>query len=294
MLLRFHAPKGGYFNDTARTAGILTTIATLFSVLFALVILLSVEAYKDTQSKADAEADSVLNEFQLATLFHARDRYAIQSQLVCYGQSVSALEWPVVNDHRTSPVVEQWGSSVDSTAGAAEVEGTRAAASYQLFVGQSLERQQDRRGRLEGAAGALPAMVWPVLILGAASILVFVVGHADRAEPVFAQMFQVGVAVVLVCSSLFLINALNHPFVAKPGRIEPVEMDRAVSRMKTDLARSIDADSLDATLPCDAQGRPLQREPATPNFASTSTMGRSSLAGSWLLVLVTTSPSGVK
>ena len=243
-------------------------------MLFALVILLSVEAYKETQSKANAEADSILKEFQLATLFPSRDQYKVQSELVCYGRSVSAIEWPVLNDHETSSVVEQWGSSIDSTAMAADVRGTRATASYQLFLEQTLQRQQERRGRLEGADGALPDMVWPILILGAISIVAFVIGHADRGEHLVAQMFQVGVTTVLLSASLLLINALNHPFVANPGKIQPEAMKRAVNTIEAKLSESIAADGLEATLPCDAQGRPSPPQPATPAFAANSTMSQ--------------------
>src|SRR5690606_37429062 len=76
--LRRHTPEGGFFSDSDRAAGIFGSIGTLFSVLLALVILLSVETYSDTKSHANAEADLVLEQFQLARPFPSGDQFQVQ------------------------------------------------------------------------------------------------------------------------------------------------------------------------------------------------------------------------
>jgi polar amino acid transport system substrate-binding protein len=270
--LRRYAPRGGYFADSDRAAGIFGSIGTLFSVLLALVIFLSVEKYTETQSHTNAEADSVLEQFQLAELFPSRNQYSIQSQLVCYGRSVRDLEWPVQSDLRSSPVVEYWAGSINAATDAITISGPRAEAGYQLFLQQTLERQSDRRGRLEGAAGALPGMVWPILVIGAIAIVAHLVAYADSRERMASQAFQVGIVTFLLSASLLLINALDHPFSATPGKILPDKMQRSVEVMQEELTRAIDAPNLDATLPCAADGTPAEALPLNPEFPSGSTM----------------------
>ena len=270
--LRRHAPKGGFFSDSDRAASIFGSVATLFSVLLALVIFLSVEAYTETQSRANAEADSVLEQFQLAQLFPSEDQYAVQSELVCYGRAVKDLEWPVMESLRSSPVVDYWATSIDASIDSVEVLGPRAEAGFQLFLGQTLQRQEERRGRLEGAEGALPTMVWPILFLGAAGILAHLIAYTDSGERSLSQAFQVGVVTFILGSSLLLINALDHPFTAQPGDIKPHKMESSVGVMEQQLSGIIDARNLDATLPCDALGRPKEETPPSRNFPAGSPM----------------------
>lgn len=271
LLLRRHAPRGGFLTDTNRVAAIFSGISTLFSVLLALVILLSVENYSEAESRANAEADSVLEQFQLAALFPSRHQYAIQSQLVCYGRSVASLEWPRMN-LESNVIVDNWADSIDAVTDTVTINGPRAESGFELFLQQSLERQQERRGRLEGAEGALPGMVWPILILGAVGIIAYLIAFADRGESALSQVFQVGLVTLLLGSSLLLINALNHPFAATPGKIVPDEIQRSVAVMEAHLRHSIDSDRLDTTLPCDDEGSPREDLPVARTFPPGSTM----------------------
>jgi polar amino acid transport system substrate-binding protein len=271
---RDRAPHGGFFSDSDRAAGIFNCVGTMFSVLLALVIFLSVESYQATQSHAHAEADSVLEQFQTARLFPSRDQYAIQSQLICYGRGVAAQEWPKLNDSHAHPVVDGWALSIDSTMDSVAISGSKEDAAFQQFLAQTLERQQDRRGRLGGAEGALPPTVWPILVLGAITILAYMIAYADSGERVVTQAFQVGVVTLLLGGSLLLINALDHPFSENPGQIKPDKMMASLDAMESSLANSIDADNLDATLPCDAKGLPYDGPPglAATDFPPSSSM----------------------
>jgi ABC-type amino acid transport substrate-binding protein len=272
LRVRQRAPRGGYFSDSDRAASIFSCIGTMFSVLLALVIFLSVETYSATQSHANAEADSVLEQFQLAQLFPSQDQYLVQSQLICYGRSVAHKEWPLMKDNRHSPIVDGWALSLDATIDSVEVDNSKAEAAFQLFLTQTLQRQEERRGRLEGAEGALPATVWPILFLGAIAIVAYMVAYADRRERVMSQAFQIGVVTLLLGASLLLINALDHPFGANPGQIKPEKMLTTVGTMQQYLSSSIDTDELEATLPCNLAGIPPDTGPVASRFLPGSTM----------------------
>jgi ABC-type amino acid transport substrate-binding protein len=274
VAIRSRSPRGGFFADSERAAGIFNAIGTMFSVLLALVILLSVETYTHTKSNANAEADSVVEQFRLAEFFPSRDQYRVQSQLVCYGRSVVEDEWPLMSEDTSSPVVDEWSRSIDSIVDGVAVRGSKAEVGFELFLSQGLERQAQRRGRLEGAAGTLPSMVWPILILGAVSILIYVVYYADKAERVISQVIQVGLITALLGGSLVLIRALDHPFSDNPGAIQPDKMETSLQFMEGSLSAAIDSDSLEATLPCDQAGLPRSSEPFAKSFPEGSTMAR--------------------
>jgi ABC-type amino acid transport substrate-binding protein len=279
IILRRKAPRGGFFSDSDRAASVFSCIATMFSVLLALVILLSVETYTETRSNAHAEADSVLEQFHLAAYFPSRDQYRLQSELVCYGRAVVADEWQRMRTNGSSPVVDGWSSSIDAATDAVDLRDAKAETGFGLFLEQTLERQDQRRGRLEGAAGSLPSMLWPILFLGAFSVLLYVIYYADRAERATSQAIQVGLVTALLGSSLVLITALDHPFSTTPGAISPDKMGRSLTAMERDLSASIDARDLHATLPCDEAGRPLPADPVAETFPDGSTMARIVEAG---------------
>jgi polar amino acid transport system substrate-binding protein len=272
IALRRFAPRGGFFSDSDRAAGIFSSIGTLFSVLLALVILLSVETYSDTKSHANAEADLVLEQFQLAQLFPSNDQFAVQSQLICYGRSVMNDEWALMSKNRQSNVVDGWAQSIDSTIDSVSIDGAKAESSFELFLQQTLQRQEERRGRLQGAEGSLPPLVWPVLLLGGLTVLAYIISYADRAERVYIQAMQVGLVTVLLGASLLLINALDHPFSNNPGKIHPEKMALSVSLMERDLSVHIDAPNLGATVPCDDAGYLKPDDPQVRSFPAGSTM----------------------
>lgn len=272
IALRRWAPNGGFFSDSDRAGSIFSSIGTLFSVLLALVILLSVETYSDTKSYANAEADAVLEQFQLARLFPAYDQYLVQSELICYGRSVRDQEWPMMDENKQSPIVDNWGQAIDASTDTVRVNGSKAEAGFGLFLEQTLERQEQRRGRLEGAEGSLPPLVWPILILGALAVLAYIVYYADSGERIITQALQVGLVTILLGSSLLLINALDHPFSSNPGEILPEKMELSVSLMERDLSKDIYAKELSATLPCDMAGRPKPQDPQVRSFPGSSTM----------------------
>ncbi len=274
LAVRRRAPYGGYFSDSDRAAAIFAAVGGLFSVLLALVVFLSVESYNETRSHGDAEADAVVEQFQIAELFPARAQWSIQSKLVCYARSVGDLEWPIMQSGGSSPTVVSWESSIDAEIDSISLSNPRSEAGFRLFLEQTLSRHKERRGRLEGAAGALPVMVWPVLITGALSLIALMISYSDRAERVASQAFQIGLVTAMLAGTLLLINALDHPFSATPGKVTPDKMRSSAALMETKVARSIAAPNLDGVLPCGADGTPLGLTPPIRAFPGGSTMAQ--------------------
>src|SRR5512132_1631842 len=68
LLMRRHAPAGGYFEDGDRAAGVFGVIATGFAVLAGFVVFLAFESFDTSRSGAEAEAGIVAEQFETAQL----------------------------------------------------------------------------------------------------------------------------------------------------------------------------------------------------------------------------------
>jgi len=248
VLVRRRAPAGGFFTDTDRAAGIFGFVGTAFSVLLAFVIFLALEDYMKAKANAMDEADSVLQQFELAELFPSPGKQLLQSQLICYGRSVIADEWDLMRSGKRSAAVDGWVEAMERTVDALPATDQKGAIAFEKYFDETGVREAGRRGRLEEGGGAIPTPALVVLLLGAACILGYVLLFADSAEPAFVQAFQVGAVTVLVVSSLLLVNFLDHPYHPGKGGIRPASMSFAVRTMERDIAAGV-------TLPCDPGGR---------------------------------------
>ena len=56
LIVRRHAPDGGYFNDGDRAAGVFGVLATGFSIVLGFVIVLAFTSYDASRAGAEAEA----------------------------------------------------------------------------------------------------------------------------------------------------------------------------------------------------------------------------------------------
>ena len=91
LLLRRFAPKGSFFSDGDRAAGVLGVLATGFSVLLGFVIFLAFTSYDKTAQLMPQPASA-----QLA------------GELICYGRAVINLEWPLLETGQR-PDLNPWG-----------------------------------------------------------------------------------------------------------------------------------------------------------------------------------------
>ena len=98
LLLRRHAPPGGWFTDGDRAAGVLGLLATGFAVLLGFIVFLAFGSYDAAQSGARAEATDVIQQFETAQLLPRPASSRLSGELVCYGRAVVGIEWPLPAD----------------------------------------------------------------------------------------------------------------------------------------------------------------------------------------------------
>jgi len=252
LLARRVAPEGSWFRDTQQAAGVFTVAGTAYAVLLAFVFLLAFQSYNSARTAAEQEATAVTAMYHVADGFPEPARAIVHGQLVCYGRSVVASEWPAMADGHSSPLTQEWIDKLDASFDASQPRTPKqqnADANWSQLLAQRLD---GRRGRLQEAQPLVPGLVWFLLILGSLVVVVFVTLFADRRERGFVQaMLMVSVTTILA-AGLIMIKFFDDPYSDVAGSIKPNAMQRT-------LATAAHLPSERATpIPCDRQGRPVR------------------------------------
>ncbi len=250
LTVRRRAPIGGFFSDSDRAAGVFGVVGTAFSVLLAFVIFLAFETYTSAAEESAHEADSVIDQFEIAELFNPPDRDLVQSELICYSRSVIDDEWRQMREGSRSEVVDDWVLAIDQSVEAVDLTNRKQESGFEKFFDETIEREAGRRGRLQEANGVVPAPMWFILVLGAGCLLGYVLLFADSGERILPQSALIGIVTALVVTSLLLVDFLDHPYRNKTGSITPDSMQLTLQTMERDR-------HIEVTI-CDAEGVPVR------------------------------------
>ncbi len=251
LLARRRAPPGSGFEDGDRAAGVFGVIATGFSVLLGLVVVLAFTSYDDSRAGAETEALTVAQQFEVAHLLPPGPGRALAGQLVCYGRSVVHQEWPAMEARTQTDAMNPWGVALFRTLRGVDPRTASEQAAYGKWLDQRLDREAARSARIHGAVGVIPTPLWLVLYVIAVLILGFMLLFADSGERAFVQAALIGTVVVVMVATLLVIRFLDDPYRQGVGSLRPVAMERTLRIL--DRERLIVGDR--TPLPCDARGR---------------------------------------
>ena len=249
LFVRRSAPKGSYFEDGDRAAGVFGVLATGFAVLIGFVVFLSFESFDTSRSGAETEARLVGQQFETAQFLPADVRGRLSGDLVCYARAVVHREWPAMESGTLGEEVNPWGVEMFRTIRAVEPRSASEQTAYDKWFDQRSDREAGRADRIHGAAGVIPAPLWIVLFLSAGIIFVFMLLFADSAERAFVQAIMIGSVALVMSSTLLLLWFLDNPYHGGAGGLRPVAMERTLDllRQGSDLLGGVAA-------PCDQGG----------------------------------------
>src|SRR3954462_6280482 len=109
LLVRRRAPEGSYFEDGDRASGIFGVLATGFAVLIGFVVFLAFESFDTSRSGAEAEARTVVQQFETAQFLPLAVRPPLLGDLVCYARTVIHQEWPRMQSGTLGEAPNPWG-----------------------------------------------------------------------------------------------------------------------------------------------------------------------------------------
>ena len=252
LLVRRFAPRGGFFSDSDRAAGVFGVVGTGFAVLLAFVIFIAFESYNNAKDGAAREAIAARELFRTAMLFSPGDRDDLHAELICYGRAVAFDEWRTMRAGRESALVQGWLERLDRSTERVDVTGVKQGVAYGHWFDRAAARQEGRRGRLAEASPFVPPVMWLVLILAGGLVITFVCFFADRAERPAIQALSMTAVATMVVSGLLLVRFLDRPYEDSSGSVKPTAMVDAV----TSIERQRDRLAPGRALPCEARGTP--------------------------------------
>jgi hypothetical protein len=250
LLVRRRAPEGSHFRDGDRASGVFGVLATGFSVLLGLVVVLAFTSYDASRVGAETEAITVAQQFETAQLMPAAAGRRLADQLICYGRSVVGQEWPRMEQGEQHDALNRWGVAMFRTLKTAVPRTAVEQSAFDTWLAQRFDRETARSARIHGAAGVIPAPLWVVLFVIAGLIFVFMLFFADSDESPIVQATLIGTVVAAIASILMVIAFLDSPFRPGLGSLRPVAMERTLRVLEQErrlLGRT-------APVPCDADG----------------------------------------
>jgi hypothetical protein len=252
LVVRRRAPDGGYFNDGDRASGVFGVLATGFSLLLGLIVFLAFTSYDESKTGAESEALAVVQQFETAQFLPSSARARLGGELICYGRSVMAQEWPRMETGAESGAINPWALALFRTMGAVQPTTAAEQSAYDKWFDLTSTREEARRDRVHASEGVIPTPLWRVLFFIAAIIVVYMLFFADSGERAVVQSLLMGSVVAVIVATLLLIRILDTPYRPGLGELRPVAMEQTLGLI--DQAR--DALGQDDPLPCDAEGRP--------------------------------------
>jgi Protein of unknown function (DUF4239) len=253
LLVRRRAPEGSYFTDGDRASGVFGVLAGGFAIFAGFIIFLAFTSYDQSRTGGEAEALTVMQQFETAQFLPPAAREDLTGGLVCYGRSVVHQEWPRMEAGTTGDTINPWAAALFRSLKLANPSSAAEEAAYGKWLDQTSDREEGRRDRLHGAEGIIPNSIWVVLFLIAGIVFAYMLFFADSGERAVSQAMLMGSATTVIVLTLLAIDALDSPYRNGLGQITPVAMERSLRIL--DRAREVVGDS--ASLPCDARGAPV-------------------------------------
>jgi hypothetical protein len=253
LLVRRRAPEGSYFTDGDRASGVFGVLAGGFAIFAGFIIFLAFTSYDQSRTGGEAEALTVMQQFETAEFLPPAVRDPLTGGLVCYGRSVVHQEWPRMEDGTTGDTINPWAAALFRSLKLANPTSATEEAAYGKWLDQTSDREEGRRDRLHGAEGIIPSSIWLVLLLIAGIVFAYMLFFADSGERAVSQAMLMGSATTVIVLTLVAINALDSPYRNGLGQITPIAMERSLRIL--DRAREVTGAS--GPLPCDARGAPV-------------------------------------
>src|SRR5215207_8609894 len=250
LLVRRRAPEGSYFKDGDRASGVFGVLAGGFAIFAGFIIFLAFTTYDQSRSGGEAEALTVVQQFETAQLLPPAVRDRMAGEVVCYGRSVVHQEWPQMEDGKGGDTINPWSVALFQSLNLVNPTSATEQAAYSKWLDQTSDREEGRRDRLHGAEGIIPTSIWLVLVLIAGVVFAYMLFFADSGEGAVSQAMLMGSATTVIVLTLAAINALDNPYREGLGQIKPVAMERSLRLL--DSARAIL--NVSGPVPCDARG----------------------------------------
>ena len=187
LLVRRGAPEGSYFEDGDRASGVFGVLATGFAVLIGFVVFLSFESFDTSRTGAEAEARTVVQQFETAQFLPLPVEHGSPAISSVTRVRWFTSEWPRMDSGTLGNLRNPWGLAMLHTLRTTQPHSASEQTAYDKWFDQRSDREVGRADRIHGAEGVIPLPVWIVLLLAAGVIFVYMLFFADSGERAIVQ-----------------------------------------------------------------------------------------------------------
>jgi hypothetical protein len=238
------------YHKSPMAGDIFGVIGTGFTVVLAFVIFTAFESYQQARDEAGVESVATRQMESLTAFFPQQSRIVLQGDLLCYGRAVVHDEWPLMASGRSSPVVDDWVTRIDTALVGVPIQTSKEVEVFNMWLERSDERQEGRRGRLAEALPLIPLFVWGMLVLLLALVIGYQVLFTRANLPLLPQAIGVGATAATLITGMVIVYVLDMPFADRGAALAPIRMQTTVSVLESQYQGSPES------IPCDATGRP--------------------------------------
>ena len=186
------------------------TVGVLYAVLLAFAVIIVWEKFAEADRVAAKEASAIATLYRLSKGFDTDAGDLLRSRLTAYARSVVSEDWPAMSkdghSERTKGALDEAYAAVLALAPA----NNRGVVMLTETLQQLDQVTQARRDRLVLATGAVPGMLWSVLVLGAVLTIGFTFFFGT--QNVIMQSLMTGILASLIFSGLLVIVGIDRPF----------------------------------------------------------------------------------
>jgi Protein of unknown function (DUF4239) len=197
---------------------IYSVVGVVYAVLLAFIAVVVWQQHTQVQSQVEQEANQLGDLYRNAQVFPEEVRTRLQNQIRAYSRSVVEKEWPAMAKGEISP--DAWGAMNQLWRAYQQVEARNDHE--RLWYEKSLDQLDQlgdyRRLRMLSNRPAVPALMWVVLL--ATGIITIGFSFFFGTQNSSAQTLMTAALSATIAFVLFLIWALNHPFLGLV-RVEP-------------------------------------------------------------------------
>lgn len=218
-------------TDNPAVTALHATVATIYTVLLAFVVVIVWQQFTDAGSEVVAEATRLSNILRDSQVMEADDHASMQRAIGDYIRLTSTREWESMSEGRgADPQANAAYHRIWDTAYTMNPQGVVQESFYQEMIGRMNELGTARRTRLLSAQASVPQLLWLLLIAGAGVVIVlsYYLPHGAKRGSTFA----LSSTSCVIALTLFLIFVMDHPYTGNFS-VDPAPLTELLPRTES-------------------------------------------------------------
>ena len=196
--------------DAEVSSQILGSVAALFGLLLAFIVVIAYQSYGDTQDNVNDEAGALAAIVRDSGAFPQSDRDRVRGSVGAYVRAVVDDEWPRMHEGRESTRASAAVDGMYTAVQEVNPRSPKAVAFYDDSVEQLTTALEARRNRLHDAGGGLPWVIGALLLVGSIVIMGYTVLVGSRSF--WFHAIGAGAIALVLGLSLVVLLDLTYPF----------------------------------------------------------------------------------